>query len=118
MVCRGPVEAEPDPYYETAPRLIVAVLSPRTAANDDSAKRVNFQSLPSLEEYLLPDPDAGEGILYRRGGAFWTRIQIDRQDRFELTSVGLQASLAWLLGVNREATAEGGGAPVSPGDGP
>lgn len=114
MACCGPVEAEPDPYYETAPRLIVEVLSPRTAANDDGEKRVNYQSLPSLEEYLLLDPEASKGVLYRRGGSFWTRIEIDRQDRFELASVGLQTSLAWLLGVSREGAVEEGGAPLSP----
>lgn len=118
MVCCGPVEAEPDPYYETAPRLIVEVLSPRTAANDDGEKRVNYQSIPSLEEYLLLDPDVGEGVLYRRGGAFWTRIEIDRQDRFELTSVGLQTSLAWLLGTSREGAIEEGRATLSPDTGP
>jgi Uma2 family endonuclease len=98
MVCCGPAEAEPDPYYETTPRLIVEVLSPRTAANDDGEKRVNYQSLPSLDEYLLLNPDTGDGTLYRRGGAFWTRIQVDREDPLELRSIGLQATMAWLLG--------------------
>ena len=97
-VCCGQVEAEPDPYYETAPSLIVEILSPRTAANDDGEKRVNYQSLPSLEECLLLDPDTGEGTLYRRGGAFWTRIQLDRGDPLELRSIGLQGTMAWLLG--------------------
>jgi Uma2 family endonuclease len=46
MVCCGPVEAEPDPYYETAPSLIVNVLSPRTAAsNNPPAKPGAFRSL-------------------------------------------------------------------------
>ena len=89
---------EPDPYYETAPSLIVEVLSPFTAANDDREKRVNYQSLPSLDEYLLLNPDTGEGTLYRRGGAFWTRIQVDWGDPLELRSIGLQATMAWLLG--------------------
>jgi Uma2 family endonuclease len=93
------VPFEPDPYYETAPSLIVEVLSPHTAANDDGEKRVNYQSLPSLNEYLLLDPDTGEGTLYRRGGAFWTRIQVDRRDSLELRSVGLHGTMAWLLGV-------------------
>jgi Uma2 family endonuclease len=106
MVCCGPVEAEPDPYYETTPRLVVEVISPRTAANDDGEKRVNYQSLPSLDEYLLLNPDTGDGTLYRRLGAFWTRIQLDRGDPLELRSVGLQAAMAWLLGsVGAEAGA-------------
>jgi len=98
MVCCGPVAAEPDPYYETAPSLIVEVLSPRTAATDDGEKRVNYQTLPSLVEYLLLDPETGESTLYRRGGAFWTRIRLERQDPLELHSIGLSGTLAWLLG--------------------
>jgi Uma2 family endonuclease len=65
---------------------------------DDGEKRVNYQSLPSLDEYLLLNPDTGEGTLYRRSGASWTRIQLDRGDPLELRSVGLQATMAWLLG--------------------
>ncbi len=98
MVCCGPVEAEPDPYYETAPRLIVEVLSPRTAATDDGEKRVNYQTLAALAEYLLLDPETGEGVLYRRGGAFWTRFRLDRQDVLELTSLGFQMPMGRLLG--------------------
>lgn len=92
MVCCGPVETESDPYYETASSLIVEVLSPRTAANDDGEKRVNEQSLPSLDEYLLLDPDTGEAALYRRDGAFWTRIPLKRGDPLALRSVGLPSS--------------------------
>lgn len=110
MVCCGPVEAEPDPYYETAPRLIVEVLSPRTAANDDGEKRVNYQSLPSLQEYLLLDPETRRGVLYRRGGAFWSRAEIDQADAIELASVGLHAKAASLFGAGREGPSEGDGA--------
>jgi Uma2 family endonuclease len=103
MVCCGPVEAEPDLYYETAPTLIVEVLSPGTAATDDGEKRVNYQTLGSLEEYLLLDPDTQEATLYRRGGAFWTRIRLERQDSVELRSVGLGGPLAWLFGAGGES---------------
>jgi len=98
MVCCGPVDAEPDLYYETAPILIVEVLSPGTAANDDGEKRVNYQSIPTLDEYLLLDPETGEATLYRRGGAFWTRIQLGPREPFELRSVGLTGTLVWLMG--------------------
>jgi Uma2 family endonuclease len=45
MVCCDPLTSEADDYYETGPKLIVEVLSPRTAANDDGEKRVNYQSV-------------------------------------------------------------------------
>jgi hypothetical protein len=88
----------------TDPRKCQTVTIPRQSRgfpflDDDGEKRINYQSLPSLDEYLLLDPDTGEGTLYRRGGAFWTRIQVDRPDSPELRSVGLRGTMAWLLGV-------------------
>lgn len=103
MVCCGPVEAEPDLYCETAPTLIVEVLSPGTAATDDGEKRVNDQTLGSLEDYLLLDPDTHEATLYRRGGAFWTRIRLEREDAFELRSGRLAGPLPWLFGAGGES---------------
>jgi Uma2 family endonuclease len=104
MVCCGPVDAEPDLYYETAPSLIVEVLSPRTAANDDGEKRINYQTLAALDEYLLLDPKTGDATLYRRGGAFWTRIQLDRQDTLGLHSIGFSAAMDWFLGTDQEGS--------------
>jgi len=52
----SPLRPDADHDYETAPKLLVEVLSPDTAANDDGEKRVNYQTLGSLVEYLLPPP--------------------------------------------------------------
>lgn len=60
MVCCGPIAAEPEPDYETAPCLIVEVLSPRTADTDDGEKRVNYQTLASLQ--VSPPPPAGPRV--------------------------------------------------------
>ncbi len=98
MVCCGPIAAEPDPDSETSPCLIVEVLSPRTADTDDGEKCSNYQTLASLQDYLLRDPDTGEGTLYRRGGAFWTRVRLGRGGALELASVGLSCDLDWLVG--------------------
>jgi hypothetical protein len=40
----------------------------------------------------------GDATLYRRGGAFWTRLQCSAEDSVELRSIGLDAAMAWLLG--------------------
>lgn len=99
MVCCGPVDAEPDDHYETAPELIVEVLSPGTAATDDGEKRINYQTLPSLTDYLLLDPKGRSGVHYRRAGAFWTRALLEHPDAaLELRSVALRCRLGWLLG--------------------
>jgi Uma2 family endonuclease len=98
MVCCDPVDEDADDYFETAPALIVEVLSPRTAATDDGEKRVNYQTLPSLAEYLLLDPQTGHAVLYRRGDAFWTRTALVPGDWIELASLSLDMPLATLTG--------------------
>jgi len=98
MVCCEALAEDADDYFETAPTLIVEVLSPGTASTDDGEKRINLQALPSLLEYLLLDPDRGHAVLYRRGGAFWTRTSLTPEDRIELASVRLEMALSALTG--------------------
>ena len=98
MVCCDPLGPDADDYYETAPKLFVEVLSPRTAANDDGEKRVNYQTLESVIEYLLLDPETGAAVLYRRNGAFWTRYALAADDDLELESIGFRQSLAGFIG--------------------
>jgi Uma2 family endonuclease len=98
MVCCNRLEPDADDYYETAPTLIVEVLSPNTAATDDGEKRVNYQTLESLEEYLILDPDTSEAVLYRRSGAFWTRVSLIPGDEIELQSIGFRRRLTDLVG--------------------
>jgi Uma2 family endonuclease len=97
MVCCNPVEEEPDEYYETAPCLIVEVLSPRTASTDDSEKRVNYQTLASLQEYLLLDPTGHTAVLYRRAGDIWLRYALEARDTLELVSVDYRLGLEQLF---------------------
>ena len=98
MVCCDPLRPEADDYYETAPTLLVEVLSPKTAANDDGEKRVNYQTLESLVEYLLLDPDTAAAALYRRNGPFWTRYVLTADDDLELESIGFRQRLTELIG--------------------
>lgn len=55
VVCNKP---EPDPYYETEPCILVEVLSPATAAIDLREKRLQYSRLPSLQTYLIVDPES------------------------------------------------------------
>lgn len=56
----------PHPYYEEAPCLVVEVLSPATEAQDRREKRALYETLSSLEVYLLVDLEARRFTLYRR----------------------------------------------------
>jgi Uma2 family endonuclease len=53
----------------TAPKLIVEVLSPSTAAFDRGLKFAAYRQIPSLEEYLLLDPEAKTAELFRKNSA-------------------------------------------------
>jgi Uma2 family endonuclease len=74
VVC-GP---RPDPNALTIdnPVIVVEVLSPTTAAIDHGPKLSGYFSLPSVEHYLILDPDRRVAIHHKRGqgDAIETRV--------------------------------------------
>ncbi|MFL6274859.1 MAG: Uma2 family endonuclease [Blastocatellia bacterium] len=73
----------------TNPALVVEVLSPATESQDRHEKRLAYQSVPSLMEYLLIAQDAPHLTHFLRRGDAWTRsdyADLDRQ--IALSSVG------------------------------
>ena len=58
------------------PIIVVEVLSPSTAANDHGRKLSGYFSLPSVEHYLILDPDRRVVIHHKRGSgdAIETRV--------------------------------------------
>lgn len=93
MVCCEPVEDEPDEYYETRPLLIVEIQSPSTAQRDASEKRLNYQTLASLREYLLLAQEQPAATLYRRHDADWLRIELTAEDELELAGLDFRLPL-------------------------
>jgi Uma2 family endonuclease len=59
-------ERKGDDVYTETPILIVEVLSKSTHRRDKSVKRAAYQSLPSLQEYVLIEQDIAEVIVFRR----------------------------------------------------
>ena len=55
-----------DPYFRRSPCTIVEVLSESTARIDRREKLLAYQSLPSLQAYLLVEQEARRVELYRR----------------------------------------------------
>jgi Uma2 family endonuclease len=55
-----------DRYYRERPVLIVEVLSPSTAGRDKGEKWRNYQTLPSLKEYVLVSQDSMDVRVFRR----------------------------------------------------
>lgn len=79
----------PHAYYEIAPVLIVEVLSPTTEARDRMEKRLAYQSLPSVKEYVLMSQVAMRVDVFRRTDEGWELEQFNEHDVLRLESVGL-----------------------------
>jgi len=65
-------EKSPNPYYREQPSLIIEVLSSSTAKFDAGDKRHDYQSLPSLQEYVLVSTDCMDVRVWRREESGWT----------------------------------------------
>src|SRR5271166_6867715 len=75
------------------PVIVAEVLSPSTAADDHGVKLDGYFSLPSVEHYLILDPDRRVMIHHKRGAdAIETRILRDGLVRFD--PPGLEAEIA------------------------
>mgnify|MGYP000052718422 CR=1 FL=1 len=73
VVC-GPFEhPEGDTWSVTNPVVIVEVLSASTRDYDQGAKFDHYRRLPSLEHYVLVDPESPHIIHHRRHGRGWLR---------------------------------------------
>ncbi|MDC0435020.1 Uma2 family endonuclease [bacterium] len=87
------VQDEPDEYSESAPVLIVEILSPSTALTDKREKRMTYQSLPSLIDYLLVSQDKASVERFTRDENGWTHATFNSDENVELTSIGMILSM-------------------------
>lgn len=81
---------EADEYVETRPTIVVEVLSESTVQTDRREKRVAYQSIESLREYVLVSQTAREVSVYRRDGAGWLLDVLGAGERIPLDSVGFE----------------------------
>ena len=79
----------------TNPILVIEVLSSTTEDVDRNEKRLAYQALPSMMEYLLIAQNAPQITRYARQGNFWQRSDFgDPNGSIELTSIDCQIALA------------------------
>ena len=77
------------------PVVIVEVLSPTTEGRDRNEKRVAYQAIPSLREYLIVSQDIPHVTHYVKDGQAWRRSDYPAQaGTIELPSVGIVLTLA------------------------
>ena len=83
------------PLAKAEPVLVAEVLSPSTEAFDRGGKFAAYRSLPSLQEYLLIDPDRRSVEVYRRDASgHWVLYPYSGDEVLELVSVHLSLPLA------------------------
>ena len=78
-----------------APKLVIEVLSPSTQAYDRSKKFALYRRLPSLQEYILVDPDTQRVEAFRRTAQNdWVLHDMSDTATLEATSIGCAVAMA------------------------
>ncbi len=67
-------------HFEDQPTVIIEVLSPSTRRADEGEKRVAYQTIPSLQSYLLVEQDQPAVVHYRRTKTGFRRYVISGLD--------------------------------------
>jgi Uma2 family endonuclease len=76
-------------YYTEEPVIVVEILSKSTEKEDRFHKWLNYQTIPSLKEYVLVAQDKMEVSVYRRAGQEWTLEIYSPGDTVDLTAIDL-----------------------------
>ncbi len=93
IICGPPTISAHDKQAASNPVVIVEVLSPSSEQDDDGDKRLDWQSLPSLEAYVLIAQDARRVKVYRRERGEWSMQTYRDGDRFALPRLGSEIGL-------------------------
>ncbi|BAY22963.1 hypothetical protein NIES2100_27270 [Calothrix sp. NIES-2100] len=82
-------------YFKTRPTLIVEVLSNSTKTIDKREKRLNYQSIESLQEYVLVSQEEIKVEVYRKDAqGNWSLTILGKDDELRLDSIGLTLTMA------------------------
>jgi Uma2 family endonuclease len=72
------------------PTVVIEVLSPSSEGDDEGDKRSDFQSLPSLEAYVLVAQDQRRVTVHRRKGGEWSVTTYRDGNSFELPTLSAE----------------------------
>jgi Uma2 family endonuclease len=78
-----------DLYTKSRPVLIVEVISPNTQTIDEREKRVAYEGLTSLREYVLAEQDRAVVRVLRRTDDGWVQEVLGADDVIRLDSLGI-----------------------------
>ncbi len=84
-----------DKYFVNYPSVIFEVLSPSTEVSDRREKLVNYQTIGSLQEYVLVSQDRIKLEVYRQDlQGNWTMEVLGTEDTLVLNSINLSLTMA------------------------
>jgi Uma2 family endonuclease len=86
VICGEPQLAEGDRNAFTNPSIVFEVLSPSTAATDQTTKADRYKALTSLNEYVLVWQVERRVQVHRREGPSFTVVEHGATDTFELSA--------------------------------
>ncbi|HLD13893.1 MAG TPA: Uma2 family endonuclease [Burkholderiales bacterium] len=93
VVC-GAIDA--GAYYQSAPVLLVEILSESTEARDRLEKRLAYQKIESLKEYVLVAQDKMRVEVYRRVEDGWQIETYSYGDRVRFASINYEVAIEQL----------------------
>jgi Uma2 family endonuclease len=83
--------------FTDSPSVILEVLSPTTRRIDEVQKLRDYRTIPTLQTYILAEPDVPFLVLYRREGADFLRHALSGPDAvLDLPEVDIRIPLAEL----------------------
>jgi len=83
-------DIDPKSYFLANPILVIEILSESTEARDRFEKRFAYQSIESLQEYMLVTQNKFQIEIYRRIEQGWELETYSDNDNVELKSIGYQ----------------------------
>ena len=83
-----------DAQASTNPIIVLEVMSPSSEGDDDGDKRLDFQSLASLEAYVLVSQDQRKVKVYRRKEREWLAATYADGESFELPHLSAPIAVA------------------------
>jgi Uma2 family endonuclease len=94
IICGAPDHPAHDDQATTNPTVVIEVLSPSSEGDDEGEKRFDFQSLASLEAYVLVAQDQRRVKVYRRAGRDWRVASFGDGESFELPTLSTSVAVA------------------------
>lgn len=94
IICGPPAHPAHDAQATSNPLIVVEVMSPSSEGDDDGDKREDFQSLESLQAYVVVAQDERRLKVYRRAATGWESTAYGDGDSFELPSLSAPIAVA------------------------